>query len=135
MDAAVAPGGVLPREPPYQQPDGTHGPGASRSLRAGTSRVAAREQIPVPAQYGVRAYQQSYPAQQVPRQPVQHGRVERAITRGEPHSFLAELAFQDHDLMAQREELRVPVPIGHRQQAQHREGVRHGQVSQSQQHN
>ncbi|CAG7652917.1 hypothetical protein SBRY_60007 [Actinacidiphila bryophytorum] len=36
----------------------------------------------------------------VPRQPVQQCCEERAITLGEPQPILAELAFQDDDLMA-----------------------------------
>ncbi|MET7766774.1 hypothetical protein ABZS71_34135 [Streptomyces sp. NPDC005393] len=59
---------------------------------------------------------------------------ERPIARREPDLVLAKLAFQHGDLVAQGEDLRVLVPIGHRQQAQHRERVRHTQVSQSQQH-
>jgi hypothetical protein len=51
---------------------------------------------------------------------VQQRRQERAIARVEPHPAVAELALQHRDLMAQGEELRVLVPIAHREQAQHR---------------
>ncbi|MFD5388078.1 hypothetical protein ACFWMG_24690 [Streptomyces sp. NPDC127074] len=67
-------------------------------------------------------------------QPVQQRRQERPIAWREPDLVLAELAFQYGDLVAQSEDLRVLVPVGHRQQAKHRERVRHTQVSQSQQH-
>ncbi|MEU8489373.1 hypothetical protein [Streptomyces sp. NPDC048641] len=56
------------------------------------------------------------------------------VARSEPRSVVAELTFQHSDLMAHGEDLRVFVPIAHRQQAQYRERVRHTQVSQSKQH-
>ncbi|MFD0443064.1 MULTISPECIES: hypothetical protein [Streptomyces violaceusniger group] len=67
-------------------------------------------------------------------QPVQQRRQECPVAGREPDLVLAELAFQHGDLVAQGEDLRVLVPVGHRQQAEHRERVRHTWVSQSQQH-
>jgi hypothetical protein len=57
---------------------------------------------------------------------------ERPVARGEPCSLLAELAFQHHEVMAQSEDLDVLAVVAHRQQAQHREGVRHSEIRQSQ---
>ncbi|MFE5124199.1 hypothetical protein [Streptomyces sp. NPDC056669] len=59
---------------------------------------------------------------------------ECSIARRDTVLFFAELAFQHGDLVAQGEDFGVLVPVGHRQQTQHRERVRHTQVSQSQQH-
>ncbi|WP_406079168.1 hypothetical protein [Micromonospora sp. NBC_00858] len=92
------------------------------------------DEVAVPAQHRVGAHQQLHSAQHVPRQPVQQRRQERPITRVEPHFLLAQLALQHHDLVAQGRDLHILVPIAHRQQAQHRERVRHTQVRQSQQH-
>jgi hypothetical protein len=50
------------------------------------------------------------------------------------HSLLTKLTFQDRDLMPKSEDLHVFIPVTHRQQPQHRERVRDGQVAQSQQH-
>ena len=65
---------------------------------------------------------------------MQQRRQERPVTRVEAHLLLAQLAFQHRDLMAQGKDLHILAPIAHRQQAQHRERVRHTQVHQSQQH-
>ena len=44
------------------------------------------------------------------------------------------LPLQDRELVTQREDLRVLVPVAHRQQPQQREHVRHTEIGQSQQH-
>lgn len=54
--------------------------------------------------------------------------------RSEPHPVFTELTFQHHKLMTQRQDLHVPAVVAQRQQAQHRERVRHAQAGQSQQH-
>ncbi|MGY4983386.1 hypothetical protein ACWCYL_40700 [Streptomyces sp. 900105755] len=59
---------------------------------------------------------------------------DRPVARGEPFSLLAELAFQHDELMAQSEDLDILAVVAHRQQAQHRERVRHSEIRQSQQH-
>jgi hypothetical protein len=46
------------------------------ALGPGPSRVAAREQVAVPAQHSVRAHQQPQPTQHVSREPVQQRREE-----------------------------------------------------------
>jgi hypothetical protein len=47
---------------------------------------------------------------------------------------LANLALQDQQLVPQREDLYVFVPLAHRKQPQEREGVGYGEVRQAQQH-
>jgi hypothetical protein len=68
------------------------------------------------------------------RQPVQQRRQKRPIRRSEPHPLPGQLALQHDDLMPQHQDLSVLVAIGHREQAEGREGARHGQVGQSQKH-
>jgi hypothetical protein len=46
----------------------------------------------------------------------------------------ADLTPQDEQLVPQRQDLDVLFPISHGQQAQEREGVRHGEAGQTQQH-
>jgi hypothetical protein len=65
---------------------------------------------------------------------VQQRRQQRPVSRGEPHPVRTELPLQDRELVAQREDLRVFVPVAHRQQPQQREHVRHTEIGQSQQH-
>jgi hypothetical protein len=91
-------------------------------------------QVAVPEQYPVRAHQQPHLTQHATRETVKQRGQERPVARGEPCSLLAELAFQHHELMAQSEDLDVLAVVAHRQQAQHRERVRHGEIRQSQQH-
>jgi hypothetical protein len=72
--------------------------------------VAAREEVAVPTQHRVRAYQQSEPTKRLRWESVQQGREEGPVARGEPRSGLAQLAFQDRDLVAQYQDLHVFVP-------------------------
>lgn len=104
------------------------------ALRPGRDGMAACDQVAVPARDRVRAYQQPQSAQHVPRQPVQQGSQERAIAHCETDVFAAELASEHHDLAAQREDFRIPLPIAHAEQTQQRVRVRHGQIGQSKQH-
>ncbi|MER6009867.1 hypothetical protein [Streptomyces bluensis] len=96
--------------------------------------MPTREQVVVPPQHRIGAHQQPHLAQHATRETVQQRGQERPVARGEPCSLLAELAFQHHELMAQGEDLDVLAVVAHRQQAQHRERVRHTQIGQSQQH-
>jgi hypothetical protein len=100
--------------------------GPAWSLRARRGSEAACDQVAVPAQQRVRPDQQSQPVQQCSQK--------RPVTRAESHPFLAELALQHRDLMAQGEDLDDLVSVALRQQAQHRERVRHTQIGKSQQH-
>ncbi|MFI0857631.1 hypothetical protein ACH4TX_40525 [Streptomyces sp. NPDC021098] len=88
----------------------------------------------MPAQHRVRTHEQPHLPQNRQRQPVQQRRQERPIARSEPHSVTADLAFEHRDLMAEGQDLRILVPVAHRQQTQQRERIRHAQVGQSQQH-
>ena len=65
---------------------------------------------------------------------VQQCRQQRPVTGGPTDPVRTELPLQDRELMAQREDLGVLVPVAHRQQPQQREDVRHTQVGQSQEH-
>jgi hypothetical protein len=59
---------------------------------------------------------------------------------GEHHAIragergFADLALQDEELVAQGEDLDVLVTVAHGQQPQKREGVRHSEIGQAQQH-
>jgi len=72
--------------------------------------VAARQHVPVPAQHRVRPDQQPEPAEHIAREPVQQGGQEYPVARPEPRP--------DHDLVPQHQDLRVLVPVTHRQQPQ-----------------
>ncbi|MFF7655648.1 hypothetical protein ACFZCY_38435 [Streptomyces sp. NPDC007983] len=65
---------------------------------------------------------------------MQQRRQERLIVRREPWSGTVELAFEHRGLMTERQELRILVPVAHRQQTQQRERIGHAQVGQSKQH-
>jgi hypothetical protein len=62
---------------------------------------------------------------------VQQRREEGTIGWGEPYLLIAELALQHGELVAQGQDFGVLVPVAHWEQAQHREGVRYGQVGKS----
>jgi hypothetical protein len=80
--------------------------------------VAARYQIPVPAQHCVRPDQQPEPAQHVRREAVQQGGQERPVAGQEPRPGLAKLPLQNHDLVAQRQDLNDLVPVARRKKPQ-----------------
>lgn len=65
--------------------------------------MAACEKAAVPAQHCVRTHQQPHSAEHVHGEPVQQRRQKCPVARNEPHLILAELAFQNHDLVAQGE--------------------------------
>jgi len=93
--------------------------------------VPAGDQVAVPAQDGVGAYQQSQAAQDVPRQPVQQRHQKESIARLEPGLPRSQLPLQHRDLVAQGQNLDVFVVVAHGQQSEHREGVRDAEVCQS----
>jgi hypothetical protein len=74
------------------------------------------EKIAVPVQDRVRTYQQQEIPQFLPRQMVEQACEDHAVGVGE--RGLADLALQHQQLMPQRQDLEVFVPITHRQQAQ-----------------
>jgi hypothetical protein len=51
-------------------------------------------------------------------EPVQQGGQERPVGGGEPRPGLTQLPFQDRDLVAQRQDLHVLVPVAHRKKPQ-----------------
>jgi hypothetical protein len=101
------------------------------SLGTGSDRVAMSCPVAVPTQDGLGAHQQAYPPQPVAGKPVQQRREEGPVTRTEPHPLPIQSAPQDHDLVAEGEDLRVLGLAAHRQQPQHRQRVRHAQVRES----
>jgi hypothetical protein len=90
-----------------------------RSGRPGRDlTVPARQQIPVPAQHRVRPDQQPEPAKHIAREPVQQGGQERPVGGGEPRPGRARLPLQHRDLVAQRQDLDILVPVAHREKPQ-----------------
>ena len=81
-------------------------------------RVPARQQIPVPAQHRLGPDQQPEPAQHVAWEPVQQGGQERPVARAEPRPGRTQLPLQHRDLMTQRQDFHVLVPVAHRKQPQ-----------------
>jgi len=95
----------------------------------------AGEEIALPAQYRVRPHQQPEPAEKVSREAVQQGSQEHPVGGGEPRPGRAQLPLQDRDLVAQRQDLRILVPVAHPKKPQLlRERIRHTEISQSKQH-
>jgi hypothetical protein len=80
--------------------------------------VSAHEQVAVPAQYRVRPDQQPESGEHVAWEPVQQGGQERSVGGGEPRPGSAELPLQDRNLVAQRQDLDILVPVAHRKQSQ-----------------
>jgi hypothetical protein len=62
------------------------------------------------------------------------GSQERPVARSEPRPGLAQLPLQDRDLVTQRHDLHVFVPVTHQEQPQKRERARHTQIGKSKQH-
>jgi hypothetical protein len=104
----------------------------SALLRRAGRGMAPLDQVAVPAQKHVRAYQQQELAQLPHREAVEQPSEHHAIGLGE--RGLADLALQDDELVAQRQDLDVLLLIAHGQQAHERERVRQGEVGQAQQH-
>ncbi|WP_426513390.1 hypothetical protein ACPPVO_23920 [Dactylosporangium sp. McL0621] len=91
-------------------------------------------QVAVPAQDGVRSHQQPQSVQYLAGQGREKSGEENPVLGCELHPVSAELPLQDGDLMPQRQNLHVLVPVPHRQQPQRGERVRDSQISQAQQH-
>ena len=85
---------------------------------AGSGRVAARQEVPVPAQHRLGPDQQPEPAEHIRWEPVQQGTQERPVGQGEPRPGLTQLPLQDHYLVAQRQDLHLLVPVAHRKKPQ-----------------
>jgi transcriptional regulator with XRE-family HTH domain len=79
VDAPVAPAWVLSCQAQYHKADGADGARSARAPGAGDGRVAACQQVPVPAQHCLGPGQQPEPAEHVPREAVQQGGQERPV--------------------------------------------------------
>jgi hypothetical protein len=88
--------------------------------------VASSEEIAMPAQHGIRANEQSEPAQRGSWQPVQQCGQQRPVRWGEADLVAVELSVQHGELVAQDQDFDVLVPITHRQQSE--DGERGGQA-------
>jgi len=93
-------------------------PGPAGVPGPGSGRVAARQQVPVPAQDRFRPGQQSDPAEHVVREAVQQGGQECPVGGGEPRPVRAQLPLQDRDLVPQHQDLGALIPVAHRKQPQ-----------------
>src|SRR5271165_4899726 len=115
---AIPPPGILADQPQHQDADRAHGARPTGVPGPGPAGVSARDHIAVPAEHGIWAHHQVQSVEHVSREPVQQRRQQRPITRGESHPARTELPLQDRELVAQREDLCVFVPVAHRQQPQ-----------------
>lgn len=134
VDPAIPPRAVFVGQAQDQDQDADRADSgrAAASPRYASRGMAPLEQVPVPAMDGVRAYQQEKVAQLVHREVVEQAGEDSAVSGAE--CGLADLTLQDQQLMPQRQDLDVFVPVAHRQQAKEREGVGCGEVGQAQQH-
>ena len=113
VDSPVAPAGVFSRE---AQDEGADAAGGGRSAGLFGARrlgVAAAQQVAVPAQDGVGGDDQMELSQRWSGDGVEQGCEERSVGRGEPG--LVDLALQDGELVAQRQDFDVFVGVAHRQ--------------------
>jgi hypothetical protein len=69
------------------------------------------QQVAVPAQHRVGAYQQPDPVEQAAGELVQQGSQECAVTGREPRPGPSKLPLQDRDLMGQHQDLGVLVQV------------------------
>jgi hypothetical protein len=118
---------------------GADGGRASGPPGSAGARVTPMHQVAVPAQDGVRSHQQPQAAQHLAGQGREKGGEEGPVLRREPHPIRrhpvgGKLSLQDGDLMPERQDLHVLVPVPHRQQPQRGERVRDSQIGQAQQH-
>jgi hypothetical protein len=88
-------------------------------------------QVTVPPQDGVGAHQQPCPPQHVAGESVQQRREDGPVRAIEPYPLAGQLPLQHRDLVTEDEDLRVLSVVGHRQQPQHRQRVRHTEVRES----
>jgi hypothetical protein len=98
--------------------------------------VTGGDQVAVPAQHRLRAHQQPDLVQHAARESVQQGRQEGPVGGSEPDpvTLSVQLPLEDRYLVAQGQDLYVLGSVAPRQQPQHCQPVRHGEVRQSKQH-
>ena len=75
--------------------------------------MPAGDQVAVPAQHGLGAYQQPDAAQHVAGQLVQQGGEKRPVGRGEPDLLAVQVPFEHRDLVAEGQDLRVPDAVAY----------------------
>lgn len=114
VHSAVAPRRVLPDQAQDQDADRANGGRAARPLRSAGADVALLDRVAVPSQHGVGLGQQPEPTQNLARQRHRQSGEEGSVFRGELHPVRPDLSFEDHDLVAQGENLRVLVAVAHR---------------------
>ncbi|GAA3476253.1 hypothetical protein GCM10018966_007800 [Streptomyces yanii] len=78
--------------------------------------MSSLEQVAVPAQDRIRAYQQQEVPQLLSREVVEQAGEDHTV--GVRERGLADLALKDEQLVTQRQDLDVFIPVAHRQQAQ-----------------
>jgi len=83
--------------------------------------MAPFEQVTVPAQERLRAYQEEQVLQLVHREVVEQAGEDCSVSVGE--RGLADLALKDEQLVTEGKDLDVFVPVTHRQQAQQGEAL------------
>jgi hypothetical protein len=88
-------------------------------------------QVAVPPQDGLRAHDQSYPAQHLAGESVQQGSEDGTVGGVEPYLLPILLPLQSRDLVEEGEDFRILGVVAHRQQPQYRGRVRHTEVRES----
>ena len=86
-------------------------PWPSQASETGLGRVAAGEEFAVPVQHRLGMYQQPEPTKCGDGQSVHQCGEQCPVIGRKPQPRFAQLVFQNGDLMAQRQGLRIPVPI------------------------
>jgi hypothetical protein len=98
--------------------------------------MAGGDEVAMPAQDRVWTYQQPDLVQGLAGKPVEESRGQGSVGGGEanPVTVGVEPVLENGDLVAQGQDLYVLVPVAGRQQPQHGQPVRYGQVRQSKHH-
>jgi hypothetical protein len=113
VDSPVAPAGVLARQAQNKGSDAADGGTSTGSLGVRDSGVAAAQQVAVPAQDGVGGDDQGEPSQRWSGDDVEQSGEKRSVRWSEPG--FVDLALQDGELVAQRQDFDVFVGVAHRQ--------------------
>ena len=127
MDAAVAPGRVLPGQPQHKCPDRCRYRGTAPPVWVAP---AASDQVPMPAQQRLRPDEQPAPA----RARQQTCESSKHSSVGPVERWPGHLAPQHRDLMAQRQQLRVLGGRASRQQREPPQYLAEQQIQQSKSH-
>ena len=88
----------------------------------------------MPPQHRVWADQEPEPTQHCTRQRHQQHGEEHPVLGPKSRALVTELSLQDGQLMAQGEDLDVPLAVGHRQERQRREHMDNGEIDEANQH-